>query len=85
MKIANDHVMSVCRSSTPGATCSYLTMSINGWECAKGTPFEDVIHQRREAGTMNAMGDNCQGPPDFKPVVESDPHNQNDDGATVGT
>lgn len=68
MNIADDHVMKVCRSTKPGGTCSYLMMS-GGWVCAKGTPMEAVIQERRKARTMNAMGNNCEGPPDFKPLT----------------
>ncbi len=83
MKIADDHAMAVCRSKKPGGTCSYLLMG-DGWECAKGTPFETIIEEPRKAGTMNAMGNNCEGPPDFKPLTKSDPLNTNDVGATAG-
>jgi hypothetical protein len=30
-------------------------------QCAKGTGIEQHIRARRDAGTMNAMGDNCSG------------------------
>lgn len=81
MSLTDNHVESVCQPGKPGRTCSYLMRS-RGWECAKGTRFEDYIKQRRAAGNI-AMGDNCQGPPDFAPMAEPDPDNRNDDGLTV--
>ncbi|MDP1719223.1 MAG: hypothetical protein Q8L24_02240 [bacterium] len=40
--------------------------SQNGFECAKNTPIEGIIWQKRIEGSMVAKGDNCSGPPDFK-------------------
>ncbi len=53
-----------CGVGTGPKTCSFLRMATD-WECAKGTSIESIILERRESGTMNAMGDNCSGPPDF--------------------
>lgn len=67
MKVEATHVQNVCRSQKPGGTCSFLMMGGDGWECAKDTPFESALRARSEKRVMNAMGDNCSGPPDFKP------------------
>jgi hypothetical protein len=66
--ITQEHVNNVCGVGTGAKTCSYIMMSSEGWECAKGTMVERAINERRETGTMNAMGNNCSGSPDFKPT-----------------
>ncbi len=70
MGLDKKHVGEVCGIGKGARTCSFLTMAPEGWECAKGTSAEQVINARREAGTMNAAGNNCSGPPDFKPTNE---------------
>lgn len=70
MNIADDLAEKMCRGKGGAHTCSFLMMGGNGWECAKGTPVEGIILDRRRAGTMNAIGDNCSGAPDFVPSTE---------------
>lgn len=67
MAIDPDKVSTVCGLGSGKATCSFLVLS-GQFECAKGTSLERSIRLRREAGTMGAMGDNCQGPPGYKPL-----------------
>jgi hypothetical protein len=67
-KIDADKLKSVCKLGEQQETCSYLIAGADGFECAKGSSLHREIQQRREAGTIRAMGDNCQGPPDYKPV-----------------
>lgn len=55
-----------CGLLTGDACCSYLMAGVAGLECAKGTAIEMTIIERRELGTMNAMGDRCSGPPDYE-------------------
>ncbi len=64
MKIEIEQVKGVCGLGTGDKTCSYLACGA-AWECLKGTEVESTILSRREAGTINAMGDNCSGPPDL--------------------
>lgn len=60
-RLTEEHLKSVCRFGKGEETCSFLTMSVDGFECAKGTSIEPIITQRRAAGTMVAKGDNCEG------------------------
>jgi hypothetical protein len=57
----------VCKLKQGAHTCSFLMVGAGGFECAKGTSIEGVVYNRRSSGTMNAMGDNCSGPPNFTP------------------
>lgn len=67
--IQEDKLESVCRLSMGAETCSFLCADSGGFKCAKGSSLEPILRERREAGTMVAKGDNCQGPPDYKPVA----------------
>ena len=65
--LSDDHVKDVCRRGQGAATCSFLVVT-SGWHCAKEPEFQSVyqtIAVRRFTESMNAMGDNCSGPPDF--------------------
>lgn len=62
MIIPDDHLEGVCRRGQGAATCAFIIMVPgSGFECAKGTPFEAVLRQRRDAGQLTAQGDNCPG------------------------
>ncbi len=64
-QITDGQVFGVCK---PGSAecCSYLVAGPDGWECGKATPsVYAALTARRLAKTMNALGDNCSGPPDF--------------------
>lgn len=62
MSIPFEYVQSTCGLGTGPATCSFLLYAAEmEWTCAKGTPLEATLQQRREDGTINAMGDNCPG------------------------
>ena len=73
MHLNKEHVDKVCIPGNGAFTCSYLVFSseVRGFECAKGTELEVVILKRRAQKSMNAMGDNCSGPPDFKVAQET--------------
>jgi hypothetical protein len=58
------HVEDVCRKSGGAAVCRFLVLS-DGFKCAKGSRLEEYIQSRLK--TMGAKGDNCSGPPEFKP------------------
>jgi len=60
-QITKKHVKEVCGLGQGEKTCSFLSAGGDGFTCAKGTSIEDIINQRRTAGTMKAKGDNCQG------------------------
>lgn len=64
MKIELKQVQDVCGLASGETTCAFLTVG-GAWECAKGTGTEWTIRDRLKAGTMNAKGNNCSGPPDF--------------------
>jgi hypothetical protein len=67
--IQEDKLKSVCKLGGGVATCSFLCADGGGFKCAKGSSLELSIRERHEAGTMVAKGDNCQGPPDYKPIA----------------
>jgi hypothetical protein len=60
--IPDDHVAKVCKPGKKDC-CRYLTMSGKGWECAKLTSFKSLLDDRVKAGTIRAIGDNCEGKP----------------------
>jgi hypothetical protein len=64
-QLSEQQVKDLCKAGKGEATCSFLTMGGSGMCCSKGSVFEAVIRERRP--TMRAKGDNCSGPPDFKP------------------
>lgn len=67
MKITDDHVKNVCGLGQGEKCCAFLASRAR-WECAKDIPgVRDTILLRLAAGTMVAKGDNCSGPPDFRP------------------
>ncbi|MEK7503001.1 MAG: hypothetical protein AAB556_00990 [Patescibacteria group bacterium] len=68
MQITKKQVDEVCKLGQGPNTCSFLMVGMDGFECAKQTSFESLIRSRRNAGAMNAKGDNCSGPPDFKSI-----------------
>ena len=56
-------VQDVCKPGSP-STCSFLLMGEGGWQCAKSPGnegFRRILESRRVAGTIKAMGDNCDG------------------------
>jgi hypothetical protein len=67
MRIGLKRVKDMCGLATGEKTCAFLTVG-REWECAKGTGTEWPIRVRLEAGSMNAKGDNCSGPPDYTPT-----------------
>lgn len=68
-KLTDDQVKSLCQPSSE-STCSFLTMTADGWACAKGSDMELSIRARRSS--MRAQGDNCSGPPEFIPITGID-------------
>lgn len=65
------HVEQVCKPGQGAATCAFLGLH-KGWCCAKGSWVEGMVRDRLAKGTMNAKGDNCQGPPTFEPHAPVD-------------
>ena len=70
MIVNNEHARNVCRVGQGRFTCSYFGFTGQGGDCSKGSPEEVDIARQRAEGTINAIGDNCSGPPDFIPVKE---------------
>ena len=60
-----EHIEGVCKGEGGSSACRYLCMGDGGIACAKGSVIQSVIDGRAES--MGAKGDNCSGPPDFKP------------------
>lgn len=54
-------VREVCKVGQGYATCRYLTMSANGWSCAKHSSLRNHLDGRVAMKTMRARGDNCPG------------------------
>ncbi len=63
--ISNDLKNETCAPEPGPKACSFLVMRAEGWQCAKGSLFEEMLRERRAAGTIRSMGDNCSGPPNF--------------------
>ncbi|MEK7498452.1 MAG: hypothetical protein AAB611_01170 [Patescibacteria group bacterium] len=61
-----NHTKIVCKLGQGTNVCSFLILSAEGFECAKGTTWQAQIAERRAAKSMTAMGDNCSGPPNFE-------------------
>lgn len=61
------HINIVCKMSQPGA-CMFLVFDGKP-KCAKRSSMHKHITSRATAGEMRATGDNCSGPPDFKPIA----------------
>jgi hypothetical protein len=59
--IAKLHIETVCKVGQGPKCCSYLVLGAGGFGCAKDTSIRKVIEARRNAGTIVAMGDNCDG------------------------
>jgi hypothetical protein len=60
-ELTTDHVYKVCKPGENGC-CRYLTIhGRTGWCCEKHSFLRRSIDRRVEAGTMNAVGDNCEG------------------------
>jgi len=59
--LSAEHVKKTCKFGEGESACSYIVISSQGVMCAKGTIIEGIIDDRREAGTMSAKGNNCQG------------------------
>lgn len=57
-----------CKLGMGAECCSFLGAGTKGLECLKRPPFKKIIVERRKAGTMNAKGNNCSGPPSFTPT-----------------
>ena len=62
MGIVNDeYVRATCKPGTADC-CRYLTMSPDGWECAKTNPgLKAHLDARVAANDIRAVGDNCDG------------------------
>lgn len=68
--ISEGIVQTFCRPGRQSGTCRYLVKHLLGlgWACAKTDPsLVPQIQARIDSGTFHATGDNCSGPPDFKP------------------
>ena len=62
LTISEEHIKDTCKFGEGAVTCSYLTLSGDGFKCGKTSPsIKKLIDQRRAQGTIKAMGDGCQG------------------------
>ncbi len=53
----------VCGFGNGPRTCSYLGLHPTGFVCMKNAEMRATVDERRDAGTMRAMGDHCDGTP----------------------
>jgi hypothetical protein len=51
----------VCLIGHGERTCRYITMTANGWSCAKHSSLRAHLDERVRTKTMGARGDNCPG------------------------
>jgi len=67
-KVTEKQLKEICKMGQASECCSFLMWAGDtGFCCAKGSTLEPMILERRFLETLNAMGDNCSGPPDFMP------------------
>lgn len=62
-----ESVLPLCKMGQGAECCAFLCFGAGGFCCAKRSGIEGIIRQRLAAGTINAKGDNCSGPPAFVP------------------
>lgn len=64
MKYLSRHVKTICLIGQGAATCRYLLVGKNGFECAKHKGLKDSIDRTwAQDSTKVAQGDNCDGKP----------------------
>lgn len=64
MKHLSRHVKTICLIGQGAATCKYLLIGENGFECAKHEGYAPSIdRQWAHDSTKVAQGDNCDGKP----------------------
>jgi len=63
--VPDGHVHRVCLIGKGDACCRYLVMGSEGFECAKGSSLRQILDTRADAGSMTAIGDNCDGNKDI--------------------
>lgn len=64
MQIPDDYANGTCQMGKGAQTCAYLTVTGDGWQCAKTVDMVGIkmsIDKRLQEGTMTAQGDNCDG------------------------
>ena len=54
-KLSEGHVNNVCKVAQGSATCSYLVLGGDGFECMKNTDFKQAIDEMRSDGSCIAM------------------------------
>ena len=68
--VTPEQTVKLCKKAQGAKTCRFLT--IGGpemdFQCAKGSEMHDYLNRRALEGNLKAQGDNCTGPPDFKPL-----------------
>lgn len=67
MDFDKDYVEEICKLGTEEC-CAYLVCGANGFMCAKQGPLRFQIDLRLAEGSMNAIGDNCDGQFEEKPA-----------------
>ena len=67
--ITVERSLDLCRKSEKGGTCRFLVSGTESvFACAKNSNMHAFLNGRALEGKLKAQGDNCTGPPDFKPL-----------------
>jgi hypothetical protein len=70
--ISKDDAAGRCQLGKGRDCCSFLGIGPGGFVCLKESIFEPTIILRRAEGSIRAMGDHCQGPPEFSPIANQE-------------
>ena len=63
--VPDGHAHRVCRIGQGNACCRYLVVGSGGFECAKFSSLRQTLDNRVAAGSITAIGDNCDGNKDI--------------------
>ena len=63
--VPDGHVHRVCLIGHGSACCRYLVLGSKGFECAKLSSLRQVLDTKADAGSILAVGDNCDGNKDI--------------------
>jgi hypothetical protein len=61
MKVPDELLKNICKIGQGDKCCRFLACGSDGFECLKHTSLAATLNARVVAGTMNAIGDNCDG------------------------
>lgn len=59
--IPDEKLNKICKMGQGHECCRYITVSSEGFECAKGTLLQKTLDFRASRNQMTARGNNCKG------------------------